>query len=54
MYGAGAAGIMLYGISLLAGVLGSCHLPTMAAAAVGADRRKASWAITAWCWPWAD
>ena len=31
VYGAGAAGIMLYGISLLAGVLGSCHLPTMAA-----------------------
>lgn len=30
VYGAGAAGIMLYGISLLAGVLGSCHLPTMA------------------------
>jgi NADH-quinone oxidoreductase subunit N len=30
VFGAGAAGIMLYGISLLAGVLGSCHLPTMA------------------------
>ncbi len=30
IYGAGAAGIMLYGVSLLAGVLGSCHLPTMA------------------------
>ncbi len=30
IYGAGAAGIMLYGISLLGGVLGSCHLPTMA------------------------
>lgn len=30
VYGAGAAGIMLYGISLLAGVLGSVHLPTMA------------------------
>ncbi|HZZ28581.1 MAG TPA: NADH-quinone oxidoreductase subunit N [Pirellulales bacterium] len=30
VYGAGAAGVMLYGISLLAGVLGSCHLPTMA------------------------
>ena len=30
VYGAGAAGIMLYGISLLAGVLGTCHLPTMA------------------------
>ncbi len=31
VYGAGAAGVMLYGLSLLAGVLGSCHLPTMAA-----------------------
>ena len=30
VYGAGAAGIMLYGISLVAGVLGTCHLPTMA------------------------
>ncbi|MBX3415405.1 MAG: NADH-quinone oxidoreductase subunit N [Pirellulales bacterium] len=30
VYGAGAAGIMLYGISLLAGVLGTVHLPTMA------------------------
>jgi NADH-quinone oxidoreductase subunit N len=30
VYGAGAAGIMLYGISLLAGVLGSVHMPTMA------------------------
>lgn len=32
VYGAGAAGVMLYGISLLAGVTGSCHLPTVAAA----------------------
>jgi len=31
VYGAGAAGVMLYGISLLAGVLGTCHLPSMAA-----------------------
>ena len=31
VYGAGAAGIMLYGISLLAGLLGTCHLPSMAA-----------------------
>src|SRR4029077_4890745 len=30
VYGAGAAGIMLYGISLLAGLLGSVHIPTMA------------------------
>jgi len=31
IYGAGAAGVMLYGISLLAGALGSVHIPTMAA-----------------------
>jgi NADH-quinone oxidoreductase subunit N len=31
VYGAGTAGIMLYGISLLGGILGSFHLPTMAA-----------------------
>ena len=30
VFGAGTAGVMLYGISLLAGVLGSVHLPTMA------------------------
>lgn len=30
IYGAGAAGVMLYGISLLAGVLGTFHLPTLA------------------------
>ncbi len=30
VYGAGAAGVMLYGISLLAGLLGTCHLPSMA------------------------
>lgn len=31
IYGAGTAGVMLYGISLLTGILGSAHLPTMAA-----------------------
>ncbi len=31
VYGAGTAGVMLYGISLLAGALGSLHLPTMVA-----------------------
>ena len=31
VYGAGAAGVMLYGISLIAGVLNTLHLPTMAA-----------------------
>ncbi len=30
VYGAGAAGVMLYGISLVAGVLNTVHLPTMA------------------------
>ncbi len=30
VYGAGTAGVMLYGLSLLAGALGSAHLPTMA------------------------
>lgn len=30
VYGAGAAGVMLYGISLLAGLTGTCHLPTLA------------------------
>ena len=30
IYGAGTAGVMLYGVSLLAGVLGSAHFPTMA------------------------
>ena len=30
VFGAGAAGVMLYGISLLVGALGSAHLPTMA------------------------
>jgi NADH-quinone oxidoreductase subunit N len=29
VFGAGTAGIMLYGMSLLVGVLGSAHLPTM-------------------------
>jgi NADH-quinone oxidoreductase subunit N len=30
VYGGGAAGVMLYGISLLAGLLNTAHLPTMA------------------------
>lgn len=30
VYGAGAAGVMLYGISLLVGVLGTAHLPSVA------------------------
>jgi len=29
VFGAGTAGVMLYGISLVAGVLGSAHVPTM-------------------------
>jgi NADH-quinone oxidoreductase subunit N len=31
VYGAGAAGVMLYGISLISGLLSTAHLPTMAA-----------------------
>jgi NADH-quinone oxidoreductase subunit N len=31
IFGAGAAGVMLYGISLLAGLLNTAHLPTIAA-----------------------
>ena len=31
VYGAGTAGVMLYGISLLMGVLGTAHLPTIGA-----------------------
>lgn len=30
IYGAGAAGVMLYGISLIVGLTGTAHLPTMA------------------------
>lgn len=37
VYGAGAAGVMLYGISLLAGMLGTAHLPTMAAKLIEMD-----------------
>jgi NADH-quinone oxidoreductase subunit N len=32
VYGAGAAGVMLYGISLLAGLFGTMHLPSLAGA----------------------
>jgi NADH-quinone oxidoreductase subunit N len=32
VYGAGAAGVMLYGISLVAGLLNTAHLPTIAVA----------------------
>ncbi|HEY3963048.1 MAG TPA: NADH-quinone oxidoreductase subunit N [Planctomycetaceae bacterium] len=34
VYGAGAAGVMLYGISLLSGLLGTAHLPSVAHALV--------------------
>ncbi len=37
VYGAGAAGVMLYGISLLAGLTGSAHLPTIAAQLAAMD-----------------
>lgn len=35
IYGAGAAGVMLYGISLLSGVLHTAHLPTVAVQLAG-------------------
>ena len=37
VYGAGAAGVMLYGISLLAGLLGTAHLPTIATKLIEMD-----------------
>jgi NADH-quinone oxidoreductase subunit N len=37
VFGAGAAGVMLYGISLLAGLVGSAHLPTIAARLAAMD-----------------
>jgi NADH-quinone oxidoreductase subunit N len=37
VYGAGAAGVMLYGISLLAGLLGTAHLPTIATELIEMD-----------------
>ena len=37
IYGAGTAGVMLYGISLLTGLLGSAHFPTMAERLVAMD-----------------
>jgi NADH-quinone oxidoreductase subunit N len=37
VYGAGAAGVMLYGISLLAGLTGSAHVPSIAAWLVSKD-----------------
>jgi NADH-quinone oxidoreductase subunit N len=37
VFGAGAAGVMLYGISLLAGLLGTAHLPTIATKLVAMD-----------------
>jgi NADH-quinone oxidoreductase subunit N len=44
VYGAGAAGIMLYGISLLCGLLGTAHLPTMAHALVEFGRNHGGFA----------
>ena len=52
VFGAGAAGVMLYGISLLAGVLGSAQLPTMAARLIRMHprRRRARPERGAWSW----
>lgn len=41
VYGAGAAGVMLYGISLLSGLLGTAHLPSIAQALVEFGRHHA-------------
>ncbi len=38
VYGAGAAGVLLYGISLLAGLLGTANFPEMAARITSAGR----------------
>jgi NADH-quinone oxidoreductase subunit N len=37
VYGAGAAGVMLYGISLVCGILGTAHLPTIGAELAAMD-----------------
>ncbi|MBI3861821.1 MAG: NADH-quinone oxidoreductase subunit N [Planctomycetia bacterium] len=42
VYGAGAAGVMLYGISLLSGLLGTAHLPSLAQALVEFGRTHTS------------
>lgn len=42
VYGAGAAGVMLYGISLLSGLLGTAHLPSVAQALVEFGRHHSS------------
>jgi NADH-quinone oxidoreductase subunit N len=47
VYGAGAAGIMLYGISLLAGLLGTAHLPSLAQALVAFGNSHAGFADAA-------
>ena len=53
VFGAAAAGVMLYGISLLAGVLGSAHLPTMAQRLADLLRQRRRPATARWCWCWA-
>lgn len=52
VYGAGTAGVMLYGISLICGVLGSAHFPTMSAGlaellAGGSPDLVAQWMVLA-------
>lgn len=42
VYGAGAAGVMLYGISLLSGLLGTAHLPSVAQALVEFGKHHSS------------
>ena len=43
IYGAGAAGVMLYGISLLAGLTSSAHLPTIALQLAGNLGTMSGW-----------
>jgi NADH-quinone oxidoreductase subunit N len=47
VYGAGAAGVMLYGISLLCGITGSAHLPTIAAQLVHEPLQPAALTVLA-------
>ena len=51
VYGGGAAGVMLYGISLLAGKFGTGYLPDLAQSA---SARHSPPAASTSCWRWAS
>ena len=53
VFGAATAGVMLYGISLLVGALGSAHLPTMAERLAEIARQRRRRRIATWSWSWA-